>query len=100
MDPPYHISALLVGVFGHRAGVDHIDVGLRRGRHYAVALGYEHPFQGRSLGEVQLAPESYERHALHLPLLSAGAAARSRNTHGFFPTATPAALQAATVRVT
>lgn len=54
------IPAFLVGVLGHRTGVDDVDVGTFGGWDYGVSTGYEFSFQRRSFGVVELAAQSVE----------------------------------------
>ena len=62
---PDEVAALLVGVLGHRAGVDHEDVRVRTGRSLLVARRGELPREGGALREVELAAEGDERDLTH-----------------------------------
>ncbi len=85
------VAALLVGVFGDRAAVDHADVGLGVGCHADEASLLELAGEGGALGEVEFAAQSMEIYAALLHV-------RSFFTVVFPPGGVPAARPARRVR--
>ena len=63
MEPADQVAALLVGMFGYRAGVHHADIGLLLRPDPHIAPFGEFACEGRGFGKVELAPEGVKTDA-------------------------------------